>query len=203
MDSTDKKKIAERLKLFINNNFDGSTRALAKAIGLREQALYDYVNGVTKPGAKMQNRLRGVNCDIEWLMTGKDSTTSMQTKESNLRPVYASIPAGKGSITKAHSYLDAPPNVHDEGKGYWIKVKGDSMTPRFNDGDMIFVNPALEVRSGDIAVVYWNDHQDGAIKKVHIEKNNIVLTSLNSNHPPSIVPMKSVSAMARICYIKL
>lgn len=181
----------------------GWQRKFAEMLEMSPQQLNNILSERVKIGLKVEEKLVELGCNLEWLRGKSSENKTVAHPKTNMRPVYAAIPAGKGSISKAYAYLEAPPDVHDEGKGYWIKVKGDSMAPRFNDGDMIFVNPTLEVHSGDIAVVYWNDHQDGAIKKIHLEKATIVLQSLNTNYPPIIVPIKSVSAMARICYIKL
>ena len=43
-------------------------------------------------------------------------------------------------------------------KPYFVRVEGDSMIgANIDDGCLILVNPNIEVRSGDIAYVRWND----------------------------------------------
>jgi hypothetical protein len=61
--------VSKRLREWGIREF-GSLVNLARAIGISQQSLYDYTSGRTLPGNKMQSRLRGLGCEIEWLMTG-------------------------------------------------------------------------------------------------------------------------------------
>jgi len=193
------KEIGERLRQFGANKFSHRTE-FAHFLGMSYESLTNYINGQALPGNTMQDRLRKLGCDIEWLMTGK--LTDEQRK--NLRPVYAAVPAGRGKVHDIPStYEEAPPNVDDEGKGYWLRVKGDSMHPAIRDGQMVFVNPQREVRDNDFAVVSWDEHEEGAIKEVHFREEDIILSSINQLHVPIVIKRKSLSMIARICYVKL
>lgn len=50
--------------------------ALARAIGKSAQHLTPYSTGKYKPGNELQEDLRKVGCDIEWLMTGISGSPS-------------------------------------------------------------------------------------------------------------------------------
>lgn len=67
--------IGDRLEQFAKIKF-GSKVELAKALGMTPQALTAYYQNRTKPGLVIQNKLREVGCDIEWLITGKESSQS-------------------------------------------------------------------------------------------------------------------------------
>jgi len=147
----------------------------------------------------MKFRLRELGADIDWIMEGKKPT-----EISNMRPVFAAVPAGRGRVNEmAFGYEEAPPGVDDEGKGYWLRVKGDSMHPAIRDGQLVFVNPNKDVRDNDFAVVIWNEHEEGAIKQVHFRDEDIILSSINQLHEPIVIKRKSISMIARICYVKL
>lgn len=45
----------------------------ARALTMEPPSLTKYLNGSQRPGFVMQERLRELGCDIEWLMTGKKS----------------------------------------------------------------------------------------------------------------------------------
>jgi phage repressor protein C with HTH and peptisase S24 domain len=172
--------------------------AFSKALGVSATNLNSYLVGRRLPGNKMKFRLRELGADIDWIMEGKKPTES-----SNMRPVYAAVPAGRGRVSEMpFTYEEAPPGVDDDGKGYWLRVKGDSMYPALRDGQLVFVNPEREVHDNDFAVVVWNDHEEGAIKEVHFTAKDVILSSINQIHKPIIVPRDTISLIARICYVK-
>lgn len=67
-DST-KKEIADRLRYYAHMKF-GSLKLLARQLGVTSSTLSQYATGKSIPGNTMQNRLREIGCDVEWLMTG-------------------------------------------------------------------------------------------------------------------------------------
>lgn len=70
-------------------------------------------------------------------------------------------------------------------EAFMVKAKGDSMSPRINDGDIIVSRKSSKADSGDVVVCV----KDGEvlIKKFQMEKNQIILTSLNSTYPTLFV----------------
>ena len=66
----EKRLIFDRLRDFGEKNFS-TMSAYAKALGMRPQTLNNYLSGKSNIGGIIQDRLRKLGCDIEWLMTGK------------------------------------------------------------------------------------------------------------------------------------
>ena len=64
-----------------------------------------------------------------------------------------------------------------------IKVRGDSMYPKIEDGDIIQVHKQSDVASGDIAVVLLDGDQ-GLVKKVTFGTDWLELHSINPMYPP-------------------
>jgi transcriptional regulator with XRE-family HTH domain len=50
----------------------GSVGAFASALGIVSEGISPYLSGKARPGNKMQDKLRALGCDIDWLMTGLD-----------------------------------------------------------------------------------------------------------------------------------
>lgn len=67
---TENSGISKRLREFGANNYP-SMAAFGRALDLRPQELYRYLSGTSKPGNILQQKLRDLGCDIEWLMTGR------------------------------------------------------------------------------------------------------------------------------------
>jgi len=67
-------------------------------------------------------------------------------------------------------------------EGFLVKAKGDSMSPKINEGDLVIAKQVPDVDNGRV-VVCVNDGE-ALIKKVQKEKQGNILVSLNSKYPP-------------------
>lgn len=95
-------------------------------------------------------------------------------------PLYSqSVSAGIGEILDDTSYAEV--TVPEEIKGiinYAVTVHGDSMKPRYKDGDTVYVQTTDNLKVGDIGI--FNLNGDAFIKILGIGE----LISLNSKYPP-------------------
>ncbi len=122
-----------------------------------------------------------------WLMEGNDASLTFESICKNYSvPIYEKVSAGFGTtaandvveytILPFRSRLEAEETI-------CIRVQGDSMSPKIEDGDLIQVHKQTSVDSGDIAVVLLDD-MEGFVKKVVYDDNSITLVSLNLAYPP-------------------
>lgn len=99
-------------------------------------------------------------------------------------PVFESVSAGFGAYA-SDEIVDYIPvmikNPYDVEDTIAIKVKGDSMYPKIEDGDIIIVRKQISVDSGDIAVLLL-DGDEGLVKKVEYGKDWIELHSINPEY---------------------
>lgn len=65
----------------------------------------------------------------------------------------------------------------------YLRVKGDSMSPMLQEGDLVLVKCVSSVDSGSYAVVIV-DGEDGLVKKVVYDNSSITLISENPYYPP-------------------
>lgn len=101
-------------------------------------------------------------------------------------PVYETVSAGFGAaaIDSIIEYIPLPFNTKSEAdETLCIRVKGDSMSPKIEDGDLIQVRKQTSVDSGDVAVVLI-DNEEGFVKKVEYDTDYIKLISFNPYYPP-------------------
>lgn len=109
---------------------------------------------------------------------------SLTTSSSYMIPVYRSVSAGFGAYAQ-EEIIDYLPlminNPHDVKDTLCIKVVGDSMYPKIEDGDIIQVHKQDDVDSGSIAVVTIKEFDEivGFVKKVIKGTNYIELHSFN------------------------
>jgi transcriptional regulator with XRE-family HTH domain len=62
--------IAKRLRDWGVSRF-GSVTKFAEKLGISPENLSPYLNGKRRPGNKMQDRLRALECDLNYLFTGE------------------------------------------------------------------------------------------------------------------------------------
>jgi SOS-response transcriptional repressor LexA len=77
-----------------------------------------------------------------------------------------------------------PSDVSDE-RAFGVRLRGDSMEPRFSDGDIAILLPSIPATNGDIVVA--NLKEEGVLCKimhVQLDKNVITLSSYNPAYPP-------------------
>ncbi len=105
--------------------------------------------------------------------------------------------------------LDYPVGVADEyvvvpdltdPNAFAIVVCGDSMSPRFQEGDILIISPAHPVRSGDFCFVRIDFHGEvrSTFKQVFFDDDKTVrLTSLNSRYETVRYPREALSGIYR------
>lgn len=99
-------------------------------------------------------------------------------------PVYASASAGFGAYACSDiiDYISIRiTNPADVPQTIAIKVKGDSMYPKIEDGDTIVVHKQDTVDSGSLAVVLL-DGEEALVKKVEYGETWIDLVSINPEY---------------------
>ena len=108
-------------------------------------------------------------------------------KQKNCRiPVLGRIPAGIPIelIEDILDYEDISEDKLKGGKQYFaLKIKGNSMEPKYLDGDIIIVLKQNDCENGQDAIVMVNG-DDGTFKRVFKSDNGITLQPLNNDYMP-------------------
>jgi|GEM_PF-1280201 len=77
-----------------------------------------------------------------------------------------------------------PSDVADE-RAFGVRLRGDSMEPKFSDGDIAILLPSIAATNGEIVVANLKD--EGVLCKimhVQLDRNLIQLSSYNPAYPP-------------------
>lgn len=101
-------------------------------------------------------------------------------------PVFESVSAGFGARADEQVIDYCPFLIASETEAaetIAIRVTGDSMSPKIEDGDIIRVHCQDSVDSGSIAVVLL-DGEEGLVKRVEYGRDWIELISINPYYPP-------------------
>lgn len=126
---------------------------------------------------------------VDYLMLGYEpESTAIIMKDMPVRmiPLYESVSAGFGAYPD-NNILEYIPcfivNQSEAEETICVKVQGDSMAPKIEDGDIIQVHRQSSVDSGAIAVLLI-DGDEAVVKRIIFDGNAVELQSLNTMYAP-------------------
>ncbi len=159
---------------------------LAKRIGITRVSISKWESGLNQPKGRYLNDLAAaLGVTVGWLLTGEEGGAVTPASEvipgyhnvepavipqGNRIPILSYIQAGNwreiceqattfdGNI----EYVTASVDIGPCGFGLWIR--GYSMTPMFNEGDLVIIDPDEQPRPGDY-VVAKNGSEEATFKK--------------------------------------
>lgn len=108
------------------------------------------------------------------------------SKTRYLVPVIGSVPAGipLEAIEDIIDYEEIPAEMAKAGEYFALRIRGDSMEPKFSEGDVVIVRKQEQVDNGQVAVVMING-DDATVKKFYKTDSGVMLVGNN----PSFVPL--------------
>ncbi len=96
----------------------------------------------------------------------------------------------------ADDYIRCP-DMHDP-NAFAVRVVGDSMEPKFREGDIVIFSPAAEVHNGDDCFIRFAMPHETTFKRVFFESDNkIRLQPRNEKYSPTIVDGKRINGLYR------
>ena len=157
-------------------------RELAKRIGVHESSINKYEKGLVDiPLSKISELSRVLNVTEAYLMGWEDEQKLQGLKIPVLGTVAAGIPIS--AVEDILDYEEVPQSWENQGKFFALKIKGDSMEPRMESGDVVIVKQQPDANSGDTVIVLVNG-DDATCKKLQKTDNGIMLVSTNPKYPP-------------------
>ena len=163
-------------------------RELAKYLKVAPSTISMYENGQREPNFEVLEVLADFfNVDMNYLLGKTDKTTKLLIdKPQGLKiPVLGTVAAGI-PISAGEDILDyeeIPLAWQNQGEFFALKIKGDSMEPRMESGDVVIVKQQSDASSGDTVIVLVNG-DDATCKKLQKTDNGIMLVSTNPKYPP-------------------
>jgi phage repressor protein C with HTH and peptisase S24 domain len=92
------------------------------------------------------------------------------------------------------------PDLHDP-NAFAVRVVGDSMEPKFSEGDIVVFSPAANVRNGDDCFIRFARPHETTFKRVFFEnkkkKKSIRLQPRNEKHSPLTVDETRIDGVYR------
>lgn len=159
-------------------------RELAKRIGVHESSINKYEKGLVDiPLSKISELARVLKVTEAYLMGWEEK--SEQPPQGLQIPVLGTVAAGIpiSAVEDILDYEEVPQSWESQGEFFGLRIKGDSMEPRMESGDVVIVRQQSDANSGDTVIVLVNG-DDATCKRLQKTDNGIMLVSTNPKYPP-------------------
>lgn len=180
---------------------------LASKLGVATRTLQRWEKGEQVPDAMSIVKIaEWTEANPHWLLTGqgeiyvqtevpqREKPSSMSARRAGLSeiPLLSAVPGGKPTLIFHPDHVEKHIVVDDlkDPTAFALVVKGDSMSPRIEHGDIVVVSPKREVHNGDICVIRVDD--EDTIKRIRFENGYVQLIPLNTSYEPMVVKKKDV-----------
>lgn len=186
---------------------------LARALGVTPQAVQKWEAGGAPKGARLREVAQALGTTVEYLLTGSitvarkigPATDANVEPGPDLRgnvPLISWVQAGNWETVidnfapgDAEDWLPCPRKFGPH--AFALRVRGVSMEPKYQDGDIIFVDPDAQAEHGRNIVVRLDDEHEATFKQLVMEGGQKFLRALNPDWPgPKLIP---INGNATIC----
>ena len=112
-------------------------------------------------------------------------------------PVLGYVRAGVpiDAVEEVLDYEEIHPNMAASGDYFALQIKGDSMEPKFSEGDVVIVREQPDVESGEIAIVLVNGDEGTVKKLVKYDNGSIALVASNPAYSPMMFTPEQIEML--------
>ena len=217
--------MATRIESYLQDRNGGNQSEMARFIGVSPQAVQKWVAGQAEPRGKnlhLAAEFLGVSpSELKFgsdrprpAMGGKSGRPlrPLEDEQSNvddgpailatprLIPVAGRVQAGADGIL----HIDDTPAESPDGHMLWytscveaysLRVRGESMSPRYLPGEFVGVDPCAEVLPSDEVIVQLSDGRRMMKRLLWMRDSQVCLESVNKDHPNIVIDCEEIQAM--------
>lgn len=203
-------KIPRLFELMTENGLKG--KDLAEIIGVSSGNISDWKNGKSMPNAMVCASIaRHFDVSVDYLLGLSDfrkrETPSVLLPVEGVRtvPLFETVSAGFGAYADSSRIGFMPVYIKSDYEAentLAVKVKGDSMFPKIEDGDTVVVCRDMEWHNGDI-VVALIDGDEGVVKRAFRNSDHLTLESINPMYPPRRFDMEDMNRVQIVGKVRM
>ncbi|MFG0448340.1 LexA family protein [Vibrio sp. YQ_11] len=166
----------------------GITQAeLAKSSGVSQVTISHLVSGKSTSSRKLPEIAKALGVTTETLTSNARADISLEDAKPpvNYYPLISYVEAGNFACIDQtfESYEYYPASKVCSSSTFALRIKGESMEPRFMEGDIIFVDPEQAYSNGDYVVARINGSDEATFKQYREVEGKKYLHALNSEFP--------------------
>ena len=158
-----------------------SMSELARRVGIAKSAISRYFNGTRElPLNRIEDFARALHTTSHILLG-----VEPETQKGIKIPVLGTVPAGipMSAIEDIIDYEEIPKSWENQGEFFGLKIKGDSMYPTLENGDVVIVKKQSTADNGDTVIVMVNG-DDATCKRYERSETGIMLIPNNNAYNP-------------------
>lgn len=180
---------------------------LARRLGVSPQSVQQWEQSGTTPRAhRIKDLALALGVTREWLLVGGSSAESVREVAQQIRevPLVNYIQAGQWAeiapeIPDARR-VSCPIECSDS--TFALEVVGESMSPEYLPGDIIFIDPEVVAQSGDDVVAVVDEYSEATFKRLIAEPETMRLKAINSEWHPRYMEISSpCSIIGTVIYV--
>ena len=171
--------VGDKIKVMMKNRGYSQIK-LAQKAQISQSGLSTIINGGSSPSATTLSAIAAaLGCSVAELM-GESSPGFVQVVRKSV-PIVGEIACGTPILASENveGYADLPDGVHAD---FALRCKGDSMSPLFEDGDLVLIRQQPEVEDGQIAAIGIDG--EATLKHVYKNGNGVLLCANNPKYAP-------------------
>ena len=179
-----------------------SQAELSALLGVHQTAVSQWECGRTLPDVRSLKKLAALySVSLETLLGADAETTGDPEKYDSVRrrvrtesrrvPILGSVQAGVpvSAIEDVVGYVALDEDGPEGEEFFALRVRGDSMEPRFMEGDVVIVRRQDDAESGDVVVALTGD--DATIKQLRKRDDGVLLVPFNRAYDPLYFPARA------------
>jgi repressor LexA len=163
-----------------------TVREIAGHFDIFPKAVQDHLAALEKKGVlhRAKDRARGL------IMEARGALQKIRI------PILGRVPAGQPleAIADVEDYL-AVDEAIAKSANFALRVKGDSMFPEINDGDVVLVQSTNVAQNGDVVVATVDDNE-ATVKRLRRAGGDVYLQPANPAYP--IIRGKDINVVGRV-----
>ena len=171
-----------------------SMSELARRVGIAKSAISRYFNGTRElPLNRIGDFASALHTSPNFLLGMEEEPPKPQgIKIPVLGTVAAGIPIS--AVEDILDYEEIPQSWQNQGEFFALKIKGDSMEPRMESGDVVIVKQQSDANSGDTVIVLVNG-DDATCKRYERSDTGIMLIPNNNAYAPAFYTNEEIETL--------
>lgn len=215
--------MATRIETYLAAKNGGNQSEMARFVGVTPQAVQKWIAGVSEPRGKnldLAAEFLGISpAELKFgsaraAMGGKGAKASFEREAAlddvedgppilgtpRLIPVAGRVQAGADGLL----HIDDFPPEQPEGYMVWytscveayaLRVRGESMSPRYLPGEFVGVDPCADVFPSDEVIVLLNDGRRMIKRLLWKRHEQVCFESVNKDFPNIVVDVEEIAGL--------
>lgn len=209
--------MSEDLKILFGKNLQRlrklkniSMNELAESIGVSQSTISDWENGKKMPrSGSIQKIADYFNVPKTELLIEKNESQGLSlypiSQLVNI-PILGTITCGQPilAVENFEGYRYEAEESLPAGNLFYLKTRGNSMTPTIPEGSFVLIKEQPDVEDGEIAAVIVNGDDEATLKRVKRQNGLVMLIADNPNYAPIIItpdtPAKIIGKAVKVSF---